>query len=64
MGKKQTRIKVQGTEIGIYSIEQKDYISLTDIAKSKDGDAEAADIIKNWIHNRGLLNLLVLGTIT
>ena len=34
MTKKQTKINVQGTEIAIYLIEQKDYISLTDIAKS------------------------------
>jgi len=58
MTKKQTKINVQGTEIAIYSIEQKDYISLTDIANSKDGDARAADIIKNWIRNRGTIEFI------
>ncbi len=42
---KQSSLNVQGTEITIYSVEKKDYISLTDIAKSKSGDARAADII-------------------
>ena len=28
-----------------------DYICITDMAKAKEGDARAADIIKNWIRN-------------
>ena len=35
-----------------------DYISLTDIAKSKDSESRAADIIKNWIRNRGTLEFI------
>ena len=58
MSKSKTSISVQGTEIAIYSIQQKDYLSLTDIAKSKDGDGRAADIIKNWIRNRGTIEFI------
>lgn len=58
MTKKQKTINVQGTDIAIYSFDQKDYISLTDIAKSKDGDGRAADIIKNWIRNRGTIEFI------
>jgi len=31
---------------------------MTDIAKSKEGDSRAADIIKNWIRNRATLEFL------
>lgn len=34
------------------------YISLTDIANAKDGNGRAADIIKNWIRNRGTLEFI------
>jgi len=49
------KIKVLDTQI---TIVKDDYISLTDIANSKDGDARAADIIKNWIRNRGTLEFI------
>lgn len=51
-------IDVQGTDITVYSQSDLDYISLTDIAKSKDGDSRAADIIKNWIRNRGTIEFI------
>jgi len=35
-----------------------DYISLTDIAKTKESDSRAADIIKNWIRNRGTIEFI------
>jgi hypothetical protein len=49
------KIKVLDSDI---TIVKDDYISLTDIANSKDGDARAADIIKNWIRNRGTLEFI------
>ncbi|MBE0492570.1 MAG: KilA-N domain-containing protein [Sulfurospirillum sp.] len=49
------KIKVLDTQI---SVVKDDYISLTDIANSKDGEARAADIIKNWIRNRGTLEFI------
>ncbi len=50
-----TKIKVLNTHI---TVVKDDYISLTDIANSKDGEARAADIIKNWIRNRGTLEFI------
>jgi len=52
------KITVQGSEITVFAAKEQDYISLTDIAKSKEGDARAADIIKNWIRNRGTLEFI------
>lgn len=49
------KIKVLDTEI---SVVQDEYISLTDIANSKDGESRAADIIKNWMRNRGTLEFI------
>jgi len=49
------KIKVLDTQI---SVVKDDYLSLTDIANSKDGEARAADIIKNWIRNRGTLEFI------
>jgi hypothetical protein len=58
MGKKET-ISVQGTEITVFSSpKESDYISLTDMANAKEGEARAADIIKNWIRTRTTLEFL------
>jgi len=35
-----------------------DFICLTDMANAKDGEARAADIIKNWLRNRYTLEFL------
>lgn len=53
---KNTKIKVQGSEITIFAIEQQDYISLTDIAKHKTDDSSAA--IGNWMRNRNTIEFL------
>ena len=52
------KITVQGTEITIVSARDNDYISLTDMANAKEGDARAADVIKNWIRTRTTLEFL------
>ncbi|GHT16459.1 hypothetical protein FACS189426_24310 [Bacteroidia bacterium] len=57
MSKKET-ITVQGTEIAVITSKEDDYISLTDMANAKDGQARAADIIKNWIRTRTTLEFL------
>jgi hypothetical protein len=44
---------VQGTEIAIYSIDQKDYMSLTDIARYRNSEANA-DVVKNWLRSGSL----------
>ncbi len=58
MSKKNKKIEVNGVSISIFQTNTNDYISLTDIAKSKEGDSRAADIIKNWIRNRGTIEFI------
>lgn len=59
MTKKQSKITVQGTEIAIYTVEQKDYISITDIARYRNSEAPA-DVVKNWLRNRSTIEFLGL----
>ncbi len=54
------KIIVKDTPINIISVEQRDYISLTDMANAKESASRAADIIKNWL--RGRYTLEFLGT--
>ncbi|ACV64577.1 KilA domain protein [Desulfofarcimen acetoxidans DSM 771] len=56
--KKTSVISVQDISVTIASSDMNDYICITDMAKAKDGDARAADIIKNWIRNRSTLEFL------
>jgi len=58
MVKKSSQIDVKGMSISVFKKDNDDYISLTDIAKSKDGDSRAADVIKNWIRNRGTIEFI------
>jgi hypothetical protein len=51
-------ITVQGFSVALLNMNQADYISLTDIANAKEGEARAADVIKNWIRNRGTLEFI------
>ena len=46
------KILVQNTPITILTVNEADYISLTDMASAKEGDNRAVDIIKNWLRNR------------
>ena len=48
------KIQVQNTEIRIISIQDKDYISLTDMLKAKDGDF----FISDWLRNRNTVEFL------
>jgi hypothetical protein len=52
-------IKVQGTQVSIVHRDQKDYMSLTDIAKHRNADSPA-DIVKNWLRNRSTIEFLGL----
>ena len=52
------KITVQNTEITVLSHNDKDYISLTDMASGKQSNSRAADVIKNWIRNRYTLEFL------
>lgn len=49
-----SKIKVQGTEITILSVNNEDYISLTDMLKAKEGDF----FISDWLRNRNTVEFL------
>ena len=48
------KLKVNGTEIAVNQFEEKDYISLTDMLKAKDGDF----FISDWLRNRNTVEFL------
>ncbi|KXK23770.1 MAG: DNA-binding protein [Bacteroidetes bacterium OLB12] len=52
------KIRVENTEIAILTVNDRDYISLTDMANAKGGESRAADIIKNWLRTRYTLEFL------
>ena len=52
------KITVQNTEITVISQNDKDFISLTDMANGKQSESRAADIIKNWLRNRYTIEFL------
>src|SRR5258708_1148947 len=52
--KKNKKIKVKGVGITIFSEEESDYISLTDMLKAKDGDF----FISDWLRNRNTVEFL------
>ncbi|OOG78494.1 KilA-N domain-containing protein [Flavobacterium sp. A45] len=52
------KIKVKDTEVTVVSINDNDYISITDIAKHKTDDTSAT--IGNWMRNRNTLEFLGL----
>ena len=47
-------VEVQGAEISILTLDDKDYISLTDMLKAKDGDF----FISDWLRNRNTVEFL------
>jgi hypothetical protein len=53
------KITVKNTDVVVISINNTDYISLTDIAKFKNA-TNADDVIKNWMRNRNTIELLGL----
>jgi len=56
--KKQNIIEVKGTTITEFHSKENDFISLTDIAKTKENDSRAADVIKNWIRTRSTIEFI------
>jgi len=58
MAKSNKIIQVQRIPISMFQIDDEDYISMTDMAKGKEGNSRAADIIKNWIRTRSTLEFL------
>ena len=57
MSKKNQTITVQGQAVTVVSGGEEDYISLTDIARYKNGD-RTDDLIRNWLRNRNTLEFL------
>ena len=51
-------IEVQNVQISISKQELDGYICITDIAKAKSDSARAADVVRNWLRNRGTLEYL------
>lgn len=60
MSGKTRKLKVKDQEIVLSVVNGEDYICLTDMAKSKESDNRAADVIKNWIRNRSTIEFLGL----
>ncbi len=54
-----SKINVKGTEVSIFSRNEDDYISLTDIAKYKNSK-RTDQIIQNWIRNRNTIEFIGL----
>ncbi|MFH0701051.1 MAG: KilA-N domain-containing protein [Candidatus Woesearchaeota archaeon] len=48
------KITVKGTEIGVITLEDEDYISITDMLKAKEGDF----FISDWLRNRNTVEFL------
>lgn len=57
MAKNKT-IQVQNIQVSVVTEKGNDFISLTDMAKAKEGESRSADIIKNWIRTRTTLEFL------
>lgn len=56
---KNRKIEVKGTEITVFNRGEKDYISLTDIARHR--DTERSDyILQNWLRNRSTIEFIGL----
>ena len=56
--KKTTSITVLDVPVTIMNVDQRDYISLTDMAKARTDAGRAADVIKNWLRARSTLEFL------
>jgi len=55
---KNTTINVLDVGINISSLDNEDYICITDMAKAKTDTGRAADVIKNWLRTRTTLEFL------
>ena len=52
--KKKREISIQNTSVSVHNIDGEDYLSLTDMIKSKDGEF----FVKDWLRNRNTLEFL------
>jgi hypothetical protein len=58
MTSKNNILLIQNIPVSIVTLNNDDYICITDIAKAKQGDARAADGFKNWIRTRSTLEFI------
>lgn len=56
---KQNKLLVQDINVSLAQINNEDFISLTDIARSKNSD-EPKDVVKNWLRNKNTVEFLGL----
>ena len=56
---KQNKLIVQNINVSLTKINNEDFISLTDIARSKNSD-EPKDVVKNWLRNKNTVEFLGL----
>lgn len=56
---KQNKLIVQNINVSLRKINNEDFISLTDIARSKNRD-EPKDVVKNWLRNKSTVEFLGL----
>lgn len=56
---KSKSIVVKGTAVTLFTKENEEYVSITDIARYKN-PVEPKDVIKNWMRNRGTIEFLGL----
>ncbi|MDQ7062067.1 MAG: KilA-N domain-containing protein [Sulfurimonas sp.] len=56
---KQNKIIVQNISVSLIKINNEDFVSLTDIAKSKNS-GEPKDVVKNWLRNKNTIEFLGL----
>ena len=54
---KNKKIQVLSTEVTVQSMQQEDYLSLTDIARHKNQD-RSDDLVRNWLRNRNTVEFL------
>src|ERR1035437_1952091 len=58
MKSKNSILHIQDVSVSVVSFNENDFFCITDMAKAKQGDARAADVIKNWIRTRSTLEFI------
>lgn len=53
-----SKLDIDSALISITKVNEDDFLCLTDMAKAKEGDNRAADIIKNWMRSRVTIEFL------
>ena len=51
-------LEVQNIKVNVTKLNDRDYICISDIAKVKNNNSRAADVIRNWLRNRSTLDFL------